>query len=517
MKNPNLPLITAIATAIAVLPYAGCKPQPSALSPEQQQQEIDRQVAQKVAEQKVALQQQQLDQKAQDLAAREQALAQRDQAQAQATPQAVAQPMAQTVAQATPAPQEVAPATTQTAPSSEPVGALTVGSTQTQLDDDANPNVDVTAKTSTAYNRFYTELASQGEWIDSGRYGLVWQPAEARHGDWRPYTAGHWVYARNGTEEMGWTWMTDEPYGWAVYHYGRWTTIPGAGWVWVPGRKWAPAWVSWRTTPDHVGWAPLPPETGMRVGFTIGASVDEDCGIAAAAYAFVAVASLGDSDMRVALVPRAQTEVLVNNSTNVTNITTVNNVNNTTIVNNGPSFAKVSAASRKPVSVVSYAHSAGGPGRQTMKAGAQGITVPAAMLTRQAGPVHLPTVTRHLSAPAPTRGTWGTKTPTGAPSHMQPMAAPEHRSVPAPAGAHIPADVHTPSADVHPHPKAHTPSADIHPSAKAHTPSADIHPSARAHTPSADVHPQASTHGPGGNPGGQPAAHKASPTPTPRK
>ena len=31
------------------------------------------------------------------------------------------------------------------------------------------------------------------------------------------------------------------------------------GWFWVPGRRWAPAWVSWRQSDDYLAWAPLPP------------------------------------------------------------------------------------------------------------------------------------------------------------------------------------------------------------------------------------------------------------------
>jgi len=31
------------------------------------------------------------------------------------------------------------------------------------------------------------------------------------------------------------------------------------GWYWIPGRRWAPAWVSWRRSSDYVVWAPLPP------------------------------------------------------------------------------------------------------------------------------------------------------------------------------------------------------------------------------------------------------------------
>jgi hypothetical protein len=50
-----------------------------------------------------------------------------------------------------------------------------------------------------------------------------------------------------------------ERWGWATYHYGRWGFKEDIGWYWVPGTVWAPAWVSWRKSPKHVAWAPLPP------------------------------------------------------------------------------------------------------------------------------------------------------------------------------------------------------------------------------------------------------------------
>jgi hypothetical protein len=31
------------------------------------------------------------------------------------------------------------------------------------------------------------------------------------------------------------------------------------GWFWVPGRRWGPAWVSWRSSDEYLAWAPLPP------------------------------------------------------------------------------------------------------------------------------------------------------------------------------------------------------------------------------------------------------------------
>src|SRR5207247_6340895 len=30
--------------------------------------------------------------------------------------------------------------------------------------------------------------------------------------------------------------------------------------IWIPGEEWGPAWVQWRRGPQHVGWAPLPPD-----------------------------------------------------------------------------------------------------------------------------------------------------------------------------------------------------------------------------------------------------------------
>src|SRR5207253_9247586 len=64
---------------------------------------------------------------------------------------------------------------------------------------------------------------------------------------WEPYTVGHW-----GARGM---WLSDEPFGWACFHYGRWAFFDGA-WIWVPGSVWAPSWVAWSTYGAYVGWAP---------------------------------------------------------------------------------------------------------------------------------------------------------------------------------------------------------------------------------------------------------------------
>ncbi|HUJ26782.1 MAG TPA: DUF6600 domain-containing protein [Myxococcales bacterium] len=96
-------------------------------------------------------------------------------------------------------------------------------------------------------------LQMNGQWVDMGQYGQVWQPTGVDEG-WQPYSLGHWVWT-----DAGWAWVSDEPFGWAVYHYGRWGYSDDFGWYWVPGRVWAPAWVAWRTYGDYSGWAPLGP------------------------------------------------------------------------------------------------------------------------------------------------------------------------------------------------------------------------------------------------------------------
>jgi hypothetical protein len=100
---------------------------------------------------------------------------------------------------------------------------------------------------------FEAPLAAHGTWVEVGSYGRCWHPAGVAV-EWRPYSTGEWVWT-----DCGWYWQSDEPWGWACYHYGYWVVDAGHGWVWVPGVEWAPAWVSWRVGGGYVGWAPLPP------------------------------------------------------------------------------------------------------------------------------------------------------------------------------------------------------------------------------------------------------------------
>ena len=93
-------------------------------------------------------------------------------------------------------------------------------------------------------------LDAEGDWRYNQPYGYVWYPRVAT--GWRPYYYGRWLsYPR-----YGWTWVGNDRFGWPTHHYGRWGFSSGA-WFWIPGSRWAPAYVSWAYTPGYVSWCPL--------------------------------------------------------------------------------------------------------------------------------------------------------------------------------------------------------------------------------------------------------------------
>jgi hypothetical protein len=93
-------------------------------------------------------------------------------------------------------------------------------------------------------------LDRYGSWRHEPSYGYVWYPRVAV--DWRPYYHGRWVTMR----PYGWTWVGADAWSWPTHHYGRWGISAGV-WFWIPGRSWAPAWVSWAYAPGYVSWCPL--------------------------------------------------------------------------------------------------------------------------------------------------------------------------------------------------------------------------------------------------------------------
>jgi hypothetical protein len=124
----------------------------------------------------------------------------------------------------------------------------------------------------------YEDLDEYGGWRPVPEYGNVWFPRTTVAG-WAPYRDGHWVWI----SPWGWTWVDDEPWGFAPFHYGRWVVVDGS-WGWVPSPPrpavvtaayvrpvYSPALVAWvggshfgvgvgvGSAPVGVAWFPLGP------------------------------------------------------------------------------------------------------------------------------------------------------------------------------------------------------------------------------------------------------------------
>ncbi len=105
----------------------------------------------------------------------------------------------------------------------------------------------------TDIGEYEEELDQNGQWVSEQPYGNVWVPNVSGNDDWQPYSYGRWLWY----PVIGWNWVSSESWGWPVYHYGRWNWRFGLGWYWIPQSHWGPAWVSWWSDRDYVGWCPL--------------------------------------------------------------------------------------------------------------------------------------------------------------------------------------------------------------------------------------------------------------------
>ena len=295
--SPNMNILFVVPVIIGFAVFCSCQKQHTE---EERNAEIERQVQQRLTAERQAKAEEDLAKQKSELEAREAGLAQKEQATLSA--QLAANPQATMQA----------------------------------------PRTDSSEDSPTAsYSTFYTELEPHGVWRETSTYGYVFQPREAeRSRTWRPYTNGRWVYT-----DAGWTWVSEEPFGWATYHYGRWARLRNIGWVWVPGEEWAPAWVSWRKSNDYVGWAPLPPEARFDRGSGIHNWADNYYDIGPEQYCFVATNQFGGRRLEAAVVPVERNVTIVNETTNVTNIT----YNNTIIVNQGPNYDELRTRTQQPI------------------------------------------------------------------------------------------------------------------------------------------------------------------------
>src|SRR5438105_13043865 len=300
-KFSVFPLIAALAF------FVSCQKQQTE---EERKAEVERQVQDRLAAERLAADKDLVAKQQAELEAREKALADRE-AAAAANPTPVAE---------------------------EP---LVTPSMEDVIPNEADGGSRSQARSTATYGMFYEKLDPYGEWRETKDYGYVWQPREAETSrDWRPYTEGGWVYS-----DAGWTWVSDERFGWATYHYGRWVRLRRVGWVWVPGEEWAPAWVSWRTSKDYVGWAPLPPEAHFDRRSGIHNWADSYYDIGPDQYSFVSCNEFGAEHVRRAVVPTERNISIVIETTNVTRIT----FSNTTIMNEGPSYDELRSRSQRPI------------------------------------------------------------------------------------------------------------------------------------------------------------------------
>jgi hypothetical protein len=157
----------------------------------------------------------------------------------------------------------------------------------------------------------YYDLDGNGDWQTDADYGAIWVPAGVAVG-WAPYRNGHWVWIG----PWGWTWVGDEPWGFAPFHYGRWAYVRGGYWGWVPG----PMVVRPVYAPALVGFV----GGGFGVGVGFGAG-----------FSGVAWFPLGPRDVYIPgyrASPRYVQNINVTN-TRVINVTQVTTVYNNYVVN----------------------------------------------------------------------------------------------------------------------------------------------------------------------------------------
>ncbi len=161
----------------------------------------------------------------------------------------------------------------------------------------------------------YEDLDDNGDWRPAMGYGNVWFP----HVDagWAPYREGHWAWI----DPWGWTWVDDEPWGYAPFHYGRWSNF-GGRWGWVPGPMesapvYAPALVVFvgggpgGGFGGNVGWFPLGPREVYVPSYQV-------------SRGYVERVNISNTNVTTVNVTNVYNTTIVNKSTTITNITYAN-------------------------------------------------------------------------------------------------------------------------------------------------------------------------------------------------
>ena len=173
----------------------------------------------------------------------------------------------------------------------------------------------------------YEDLDDHGDWRDTQGYGHVWYP-RVEVADWAPYHYGHWAYI----EPWGYTWVDDQPWGFAPFHYGRWVNVEGR-WGWIPSPPraegvvyvrpvYAPALVAFVGGGGFsvgisvggggaVGWFPLGPREVYVPSYRV-------------SQRYVENVNISNTTVNRTVINNYYQNTVINNNTTVTNVTYVN-------------------------------------------------------------------------------------------------------------------------------------------------------------------------------------------------
>jgi hypothetical protein len=179
---------------------------------------------------------------------------------------------------------------------------------------------------------------------------FIWHPTSVEEG-WRPYSNGRWVWTTDG-----WMWASNHTWGWAVFHYGRWWNSPRYGWVWMPGYVWAPAWVQWRISENHIGWCPLTPDARWNSEFGI-SSGNYSYRNRNADWVFIEKNKFADDIGSSNIITSSENKGLVERSNSILDLRSEND----RIFNNGPDVKDVESRTGKMMKqkMIKYTNSRG--------------------------------------------------------------------------------------------------------------------------------------------------------------
>jgi hypothetical protein len=191
----------------------------------------------------------------------------------------------------------------------------------------------------------YQDLDDQGSWRPTPEYGNVWFPTRVAP-DWAPYHTGHWSYI----PPWGYTWVDDQPWGFAPFHYGRWIWFHDAwGWIPAPPRPafgvyvrpvYAPALVAWVGVGAGVAWFALGPREVYVPSYPV-------------SRRYVNQINISNTNVNTTVINNVYNTTIINNKTvNITNVNFVNrNVRGAIAATTPQAFSSAQPVSRNLVQV----------------------------------------------------------------------------------------------------------------------------------------------------------------------